>query len=376
MITVPDASSLYAFANLKLTNSNIKLLVATGGWNAGSWAFNSISSSQSSVSNYATNVVNFLKQWKLDGFDLDWEYPDASHRSNFIQLLTELKSRLAANSFIFSVAVGATSSHILSYYDVLGISQNVDLINLMTYDLHGSWETRTGINAPLYRGIDTDSRLNVDACVKAWISGGASASKLIVGIPLYGHSFKLATAQNGVGAAASGAGKAGLISQEAGTLSFSEICTNGWQRQWQSDQSVPYAYSGDQWVGYDDIESAKIKSNYISNNNLGGAMFWSIESDDYSGKCGSIINKVYSVFSGIPQPITTPSPNPITTIAPITTTSSSGGKCNSSGFGRDPNDCSKFYQCANGYVYSFTCGAGLYFDLIYNTCNWKEQVQC
>ena len=38
------------------------------------------------------------------------------------------------------------------------------MINLMTYDLHGSWESKTGHNAPLYKHAGEtgdDATLNV-----------------------------------------------------------------------------------------------------------------------------------------------------------------------------------------------------------------------
>lgn len=34
---------------------------------------------------------------------------------------------------------------------------------------------------------------------------------------------------------------------------------NGWTRQWHSEHQVPYAYSGNQWIGYDDVESFNVK---------------------------------------------------------------------------------------------------------------------
>jgi chitinase len=38
---------------------------------------------------------------------------------------------------------------------------------------------------------------------------------------------------------------------------------------------------GDQWVGYDDPNSAAVKANYVVSNNLGGAMIWDLPSDDF-----------------------------------------------------------------------------------------------
>jgi hypothetical protein len=45
-------------------------------------------------------------------------------------------------------------------------------------------------------------------------------------------------------------------------LAYYEICQKlqqGWTRVWNEEQKVPYAYSGKEWVGYEDVESLKHK---------------------------------------------------------------------------------------------------------------------
>ena len=42
-----------------------------------------------------------------------------------------------------------------------------------------------------------------------------------------------------------------------------QICENNWQEVWDDDQKVPYAFSGDTWVGYDNVDSFKIKVRYL-----------------------------------------------------------------------------------------------------------------
>lgn len=51
------------------------------------------------------------------------------------------------------------------------------------------------------------------------------------------------------------------------------------------DQGL-YAFSGNKWISYDNEEMVKIKSEYIIDNDIGGAMAASINSDDVEGKCG------------------------------------------------------------------------------------------
>lgn len=197
-------------------------------------------------------------------------------------LLKELKTLLSPAGLLVTIAVGATSTRGDNSYDIPGIVPNVDFINLMTYDLHGSWDGTTGINAPLYAGTDKDPELNVDVCVKYWLSKGCPKDKLIVGIPTYGRTFALKNAnQNGINASAVGPGSAGIYTKTAGYLGYNEIVMNGWSRKWQADQKVPYAFKGNQWVGYDDKESVTEKAKYIVKCDLGGCMFWSIETDDF-----------------------------------------------------------------------------------------------
>lgn len=215
-----------------------------------------------------------------------------------------MKKKLSPYGKILTIAVGAAASSASISYDIPRIAQAVDLINLMSYDLHGSWDSTTGINAPLYAGpADITSKqkeLNIDAIVNFWISQGAPKEKLVLGIPLYGRSFTLANSnENRVGAQACGAGNAGSFVSEAGFLAYSEICykikNNKMRRFWENTQKVPYAVSGNQWVGYDDEESVSHKLNYIKKRNLGGAMFWSIETEDFANVGGKGCNRLITM---------------------------------------------------------------------------------
>ena len=54
----------------------------------------------------------------------------------------------------------------------------------------------------------------------------------------------------------------------------------------QDDKVVaPYAVKDNNWIGFDDEKSIKIKSEYIKREGFAGGMIWSIDTDDFHGFC-------------------------------------------------------------------------------------------
>lgn len=87
---------------------------------------------------------------------------------------------------IISIATNPYSYYSDTAYDFPKLFPLVDFINLMTYDLHGGWETVTNIHTALF----SDS-LSVDMCVKYWVGKGAPRDKLNMGMAFYGNGFVL-----------------------------------------------------------------------------------------------------------------------------------------------------------------------------------------
>lgn len=116
------------------------------------------------------------------------------------------------------------------------------------------------------------------------------AEKLIFGVPSYGRTFTLADpTQTGLLSPAKGPGVAGKYTLLEGFLSFYEICLNQ-QNGWTvvtdpTGKMGPYAYNGDQWVGWDDIDITIAKVKYAMSKGLGGIMFWELSLDDFNGFC-------------------------------------------------------------------------------------------
>lgn len=143
------------FNKLRKINPNVKTIIAIGGWNEGSTKYSRVVANPGLRAKFVQSVVNFLKKYDFDGFDVDWEYPNqrggkADDKQNYVSLLKELREAFDKHGYILSAAVGAAESSASQSYIIPEMSKHLHLINLMAYDLHGSWESTTGINAPLY----------------------------------------------------------------------------------------------------------------------------------------------------------------------------------------------------------------------------------
>ncbi|CAG5122051.1 unnamed protein product [Candidula unifasciata] len=286
-------------ANLKQKNPSLKTMIAVGGGALGSGPFQKVVNTAASRTEFVTTTVKFLRDQKFDGIDIDWEFPanggsPAEDKHKFTLLLQQLRqafdSEASGNDrLLLSAAVSAGKYTIDSAYEVPAISQALDWINLMTYDMHGSdWESETGHNSPLYPHGSGD-QYNVQFAANYWVQKGAPKNKIAIGLPFYGRSYTLTTSNTGLGAPAS-QGHSGPYVRSAGYLSYYEICEiikNGATKNYINDQHVPYLVYGDQWTGYDNEDSLREKVQYVKDNGFGGVMVWALDLDDVKGKfCG------------------------------------------------------------------------------------------
>lgn len=301
--------ALRRFVALKQKRPALKTLISMGGWDEGSARYSRVVNNAQKRATLVNSVANFVNQHGFDGFDFDWEYPAKREGIpqdyvTYITFLRELRARFGTSKLI-TVAVGADPSMIGTSYNVPAMNQVLDYINLMTYDYNSHWLGRTGQNSPLFASPnDANRNFNIDASVNAWIRAGANPQKLFLGLGFYAQTFRLANpAQNGIGAPTAGPGNPGTWSRQGGLLMYLEICLalnqGGWTVRFDTQQQSPYAFKGNQWMGYDNPQSIRIKTQYAVQKNLAGVMMWSIDYEDRHNRCGTGYNPLLSAIAQV-----------------------------------------------------------------------------
>lgn len=282
---------------LKKLQPELRVMISAGGSNELHLGFSEMIKNHYNRKKFIKSVLNVTKTFGFDGLDLDWEFPawigaDEREKIRFVQLLEELRREFyrANEKLILSVAVAAPQAIIDQSYMVAEMAKYVDFVNLMSYDYHFYvwYYPVTGLNAPLYpRAAEAGylSTLNTNFSAHYWLSKGMPKEKLIIGIPTYGHSYKLDNpANHDLYAPANGFGNTGNM----GFVPYFTVCEflqGGANSVFDDESKVPYAYKDREWISYDDVTSVRYKAEWIRANNFGGAMILSLNVDDWNNTC-------------------------------------------------------------------------------------------
>jgi chitinase len=298
-----DADNFATLNSLKSRNRHLQVLVSVGGW-TWSGGFSDMARTVETRRKFIASAVAFLDKYRLDGIDIDWEYPGlpgignpfrAEDRENYTALLKELRQQLDVEEkvwkrpLITSVAAGA-SAEFLDHTQMGIVARYVNTVNLMSYDYYEpSSSTITGHHAPLFTNPADPKAISADASLRAFLAAGVPAQKLVLGVPFYGHAW------SGVGPASNGLFQPGKPANiPANYNQIVKLLKAGYLRYWDKTSSAPYLYNPvtRTFISYEDPESVRLKARYVLQHKLGGIMFW-----DYHGDSdGALLNAIHAAF--------------------------------------------------------------------------------
>ena len=257
-VTIQRPDRLRQLAGLK-KDHNIYVILSIGGWTAG--GFSEMASTDQRRKAFAKDCKRIVRDYGIDGIDIDWEYPSSSEAGitstpedidNFTLLMRELRKALG-KSYLLSCATIADGR----FVDFKAIDPYVDLVNIMMYDVGNP----PYHHASLYRS-EKSGRVTAQEALKAHLDAGVPLNKLVLGVPFYGravHGF--------------------------GDVSYRAISKRtDVTRMWDDVAKVPYLVKDGEFVcTYEDAESLDWKCKFIKQTGMRGAMYWEYRNDDEAG---------------------------------------------------------------------------------------------
>jgi len=286
-----DSLNLVQLVNKKAQNPDLKVIISIGGWAWSNW-FSDAALTPESRAGFAASAIELMQKYKLDGIDLDWEYPGQlgednvfrpEDKQNFTLLLAEIRRQLdelgskSDIHYLLTIASGADKSYV--DHTELGEAQKyLDFVNIMTYDFYSGLDSITGHHANFNPSTSAVSlSKSVLESVDGHLKAGVPASKLVLGIPFYGRMWTGVNAQNN-----------GLYqkAKSVGTIIEYNIIVDkylnkGFERFWDESAKAPYLWSRDSscFISYEDTTSLALKLRFVKDQKLGGAMFWEYSLD-------------------------------------------------------------------------------------------------
>ncbi|KUL28783.1 glycosyl hydrolase family 18 protein [Actinoplanes awajinensis] len=280
--------------------NNTKVGLAVGGWNDGNdSAFESLAANAGTRTTFVTSVMNVVRQYNLDGIDIDWEYPDpGASGNNYTALMQQLSTALHNEGKLLTAAVvseGGTANGVQP-----AVFGYVDWLNIMAYDggsPHANYDWSI-------------------ASANFWKNRGLPKAKTVLGVPFYSRNGYVTYAQ--------------LVALDPANANRDCTTVNGAQECYNG---LPTIRRKTQWALA----------------NAGGIMNWEL-SQDTTGST-SLVSAIYETVMGGTGPTTPPPSGRTGRITGI------GGKCVDIAAASSANGTAvQLYDCNGTAAQTWTVG--------------------
>ena len=142
--------------------------------NSSDSAFNTIAASDTALDNFAENVEDLIKDYELDGIDIDWRFPEDDDEGDlFEDLVKEISDRADDQGVLFSYVVDSGQDDDATDDGVQDDSLDYpDFINVMALD--------TTDDDDLHSSLE-----DAEDAIEYWTDRCVVMNKIVLAIPLY-----------------------------------------------------------------------------------------------------------------------------------------------------------------------------------------------
>lgn len=219
--------------------------------------------SESKRATTIAELASLVEAYGADGVNVDFEGLPAAQKDNFVAFIQELAAAVD-EVYLATPAVDWSGA-----FDYSALSAASDGLFIMGYDYHWSGGN-PGPVAPLYAS-DLWGRYALDWTIDDYLTYGATADKIVLGLPLYGRWWP--SESYDIPGVATADGEAVLMNEAVDLMA-----TYG--RYFEEYSRSPYTlYDGGQmWC--DDMDSVQERVSWAVDLGLQGVGFWALGYED------------------------------------------------------------------------------------------------
>ncbi|PYH48074.1 glycoside hydrolase, partial [Aspergillus saccharolyticus JOP 1030-1] len=291
--------SLYkAVTGLKRKQPNLQVWIAIGGWDMNDpsptqYTVSDLAASQPAQDAFFESLLSFMQSNGFDGVDIDWEYPVADDHGgrpadfvNFVTLLKRLRERLDKSGKRYGMSITLPASYwYLRGFDIVNLERHVDFFNMITYDIHGTWDKMNRDNP--YAAYAHTNLTEVNSALELLWRNKIDPARVNLGLGFYGRSFTMKDPHClAPGCLFTTGGRPGECTTTSGVLSHTEIQkvldanAPGTKVSFYKEDAVKVlTWDKNQWVSFDDKETLRLKLDFANRRCLGGTMAWAVDLD-------------------------------------------------------------------------------------------------
>lgn len=210
---------------------------------------------------------------------------DISEATNYLRLLSLLRQKLPKGKTL-SIAAPASFWY-LKQFPIKAMSELLDYIVYMTYDLHGQWDAGNEWASPgCPTGNCLRSHVNRTETLSALTmitKAGVPSNKVLVGVSSYGRSFQMADPScTGpdcffTGDRENSNARKGRCTDTGGYLANAELAEIGGRTWTDAASNSQMMVDGDLWVSYMDEDLKDTRTQLYKRYSMGGTIDWAVD---------------------------------------------------------------------------------------------------